>query len=137
MTSQLEDLTSTYNQLCESSTQQVQQLEESLAKEEQRKVAWCSGFVVDIGGESQEMQELQMLQAYRKRAPLEYVALYGCVPYVCEIWLILSLSGKVLDECVYVCARVCDVMRAARFVLPVTCGVFHIHLHLHTSGFML
>nr|XP_043908241.1 microtubule-actin cross-linking factor 1 isoform X15 [Solea senegalensis] len=35
---QLEELTSTYNQMCDSSTQQLQQLEQQLAKEEERKV---------------------------------------------------------------------------------------------------
>ncbi|KAM6973819.1 microtubule-actin cross-linking factor 1 [Tautogolabrus adspersus] len=35
---QLDELTDTYNQLCDSSTQQLQQLEQQLAKEEERKV---------------------------------------------------------------------------------------------------
>ncbi|GLD59413.1 microtubule-actin cross-linking factor 1 [Lates japonicus] len=35
---QLDELTSTYNQMCDSSTQQLQQLEQQLAKEEERKV---------------------------------------------------------------------------------------------------
>ncbi|XP_034560537.1 microtubule-actin cross-linking factor 1 [Notolabrus celidotus] len=35
---QLDELTATYNQLCDSSTQQLQQLEQRLAKEEERKV---------------------------------------------------------------------------------------------------
>ncbi|TDH03803.1 hypothetical protein EPR50_G00145770 [Perca flavescens] len=35
---QLGELTATYNQLCDSSTQQLQQLEQQLAKEEERKV---------------------------------------------------------------------------------------------------
>ncbi|XP_069372143.1 microtubule-actin cross-linking factor 1 isoform X24 [Paralichthys olivaceus] len=35
---QLDQLTSTYNQMCDSSTQQLQQLEQQLAKEEERKV---------------------------------------------------------------------------------------------------
>ncbi|XP_069572883.1 microtubule-actin cross-linking factor 1 isoform X17 [Brachyistius frenatus] len=35
---QLDELTATYNQLCDSSTQQLQQLEQQLAKEEERKV---------------------------------------------------------------------------------------------------
>lgn len=37
---QLDELTATYNQLCDSSTQQLQQLEQQLAKEEERKVDW-------------------------------------------------------------------------------------------------
>ncbi|XP_071357168.1 microtubule-actin cross-linking factor 1 isoform X17 [Trachinotus anak] len=36
--SQLDELKSTYNQMCDSSTQQLQQLEQQLAKEEERKV---------------------------------------------------------------------------------------------------
>ncbi|XP_039977308.1 microtubule-actin cross-linking factor 1 isoform X6 [Xiphias gladius] len=35
---QLDELTSTYNQMCDSSSQQLQQLEQQLAKEEERKV---------------------------------------------------------------------------------------------------
>ncbi|XP_030267182.1 microtubule-actin cross-linking factor 1 isoform X20 [Sparus aurata] len=35
---QLDELTATYNQLCDSSTQQLQQLEQQMAKEEERKV---------------------------------------------------------------------------------------------------
>ncbi len=41
---QLEELKATYNQLCDSSTQQLQQLEQQLAKEEERKVAWLEEF---------------------------------------------------------------------------------------------
>uniref|UniRef100_A0A665WW59 Microtubule actin crosslinking factor 1 n=1 Tax=Echeneis naucrates TaxID=173247 RepID=A0A665WW59_ECHNA len=37
---QLDELTSTYNQMCDSSTQQLQQLEQQLAREEERKVYW-------------------------------------------------------------------------------------------------
>uniref|UniRef100_A0A672I0T9 Microtubule actin crosslinking factor 1 n=1 Tax=Salarias fasciatus TaxID=181472 RepID=A0A672I0T9_SALFA len=40
---QLDELTATYNQLCDSSTQQLQQLEQQLAKEEERKVAGLTG----------------------------------------------------------------------------------------------
>lgn len=35
---QLDELTATYNQLCDSSTQQLQQLEQQLAIEEEKKV---------------------------------------------------------------------------------------------------
>ncbi|KAK2920792.1 hypothetical protein Q8A73_000277 [Channa argus] len=38
MEAQLDKLTSTYNELCDSSTKQLQQLEQQLAKEEERKV---------------------------------------------------------------------------------------------------
>lgn len=38
MEAQLDELKTTYNQLCDSSTQQLQQLEQQLAKEEERKV---------------------------------------------------------------------------------------------------
>uniref|UniRef100_A0A7N6BYV3 Microtubule actin crosslinking factor 1 n=1 Tax=Anabas testudineus TaxID=64144 RepID=A0A7N6BYV3_ANATE len=40
---QLDELTATYNELCDSSTQQLQQLEQQLAKEEERKVYWLEG----------------------------------------------------------------------------------------------
>ncbi|XP_062386258.1 microtubule-actin cross-linking factor 1 isoform X4 [Sardina pilchardus] len=45
---QLEELTSTYSQLCDSSAQQVQQLEQTLAKEEQRKGQAAVGGVIDL-----------------------------------------------------------------------------------------
>lgn len=38
MEAQLGELTATYDQLCATSTQQLQQLEQQLAKEEERKV---------------------------------------------------------------------------------------------------
>lgn len=38
MVSQLDELTATYTQLCDSSAEQLQQLEEQQAKEEKRKV---------------------------------------------------------------------------------------------------
>lgn len=41
---QLDELTATYNQLCDSSNQQLQQLEQQLAKEEERKVYWLEGW---------------------------------------------------------------------------------------------
>lgn len=44
MEAQLDELTATYNELCDSSTQQLQQLEQQLAKEEERKVFWLEGW---------------------------------------------------------------------------------------------
>lgn len=44
MEAQLDQLTSTYSQLCDSSTQQLQQLEQQLAQEEQRKVYRLEGW---------------------------------------------------------------------------------------------
>ena len=44
MEAQLDQLTSTYSQMCDSSTQQLQQLEQQLAKEEERKVYWSVGW---------------------------------------------------------------------------------------------
>lgn len=41
---QLDELTATYSTLCDSSTQQLQQLEQQLAKEEERKVFWLEGW---------------------------------------------------------------------------------------------
>ncbi|XP_008298970.1 microtubule-actin cross-linking factor 1, partial [Stegastes partitus] len=46
---QLNELTATYNQLCDSSTQQLQQLEQQLAKEEERKNQIAIGGVIDLG----------------------------------------------------------------------------------------
>ncbi|KAM3595755.1 uncharacterized protein V6R79_002337 [Siganus canaliculatus] len=46
---QLDELTATYNQLCDSSTQQLQQLEQQLAKEEERKNQSAIAGVIDLG----------------------------------------------------------------------------------------
>ncbi|XP_022599786.1 microtubule-actin cross-linking factor 1-like [Seriola dumerili] len=46
---QLDELTSTYNQMCDSSTQQLQQLEQQLAKEEERKNQIAIAGVIDLG----------------------------------------------------------------------------------------
>ncbi|XP_062386268.1 microtubule-actin cross-linking factor 1 isoform X13 [Sardina pilchardus] len=81
---QLEELTSTYSQLCDSSAQQVQQLEQTLAKEEQRKVVqqqkaecsqkleglsmWLAGAASllasqkKVGAESGDVNQLQQTQ---------------------------------------------------------------------------
>ncbi|XP_075868033.1 microtubule-actin cross-linking factor 1 isoform X22 [Nelusetta ayraudi] len=80
---QLDELTATYNQLCESSTQQLQQLEQQLAKEEERKVVqqqksecshkleglnmWLAGAASllasqKVGGESGDVSTLQEKQ---------------------------------------------------------------------------
>lgn len=48
MEAQLDELTATYNQLCESSTQQLQQLEQQLAKEEERKVAFLDRCAIHM-----------------------------------------------------------------------------------------
>uniref|UniRef100_A0A673B7Q9 Microtubule actin crosslinking factor 1 n=1 Tax=Sphaeramia orbicularis TaxID=375764 RepID=A0A673B7Q9_9TELE len=46
---QLDELKATYNQLCDSSTQQLQQLEQQLAKEEERKSQIAIAGVIDLG----------------------------------------------------------------------------------------
>ncbi|KAM9839141.1 microtubule-actin cross-linking factor 1, isoforms 1/2/3/4 [Aulostomus maculatus] len=46
---QLDQLTSTYNQMCDSSSQQLQQLEQQLAKEEERKNRIAIAGVIDLG----------------------------------------------------------------------------------------
>uniref|UniRef100_A0AAX7UQ45 Microtubule actin crosslinking factor 1 n=1 Tax=Astatotilapia calliptera TaxID=8154 RepID=A0AAX7UQ45_ASTCA len=45
---QLDELKTTYNQLCDSSTQQLQQLEQQLAKEEERKNEIAIAGVIDL-----------------------------------------------------------------------------------------
>lgn len=42
---QLDELTATYNHLCDSSTQQLQQLEQQLASEEEKKVYFLSNVL--------------------------------------------------------------------------------------------
>nr|XP_023992462.1 LOW QUALITY PROTEIN: microtubule-actin cross-linking factor 1-like [Salvelinus alpinus] len=49
VTSQLDELTATYSQLCDSSTAQLQQLVQQQAKEEQRKSQSAIGGVIDLG----------------------------------------------------------------------------------------
>ncbi|XP_061753221.1 microtubule-actin cross-linking factor 1 isoform X6 [Nerophis ophidion] len=46
---QLDQLTSAYKQMCDSSTQQLQQLEQQLADEEERKIDSCIAGVIDLG----------------------------------------------------------------------------------------
>ncbi|XP_029021963.1 microtubule-actin cross-linking factor 1 isoform X7 [Betta splendens] len=46
---QLDELTATYNQLCDSSTQQLQQLEQQLAKAEETKKQSIIAGVIDLG----------------------------------------------------------------------------------------
>ncbi|XP_068188907.1 microtubule-actin cross-linking factor 1, isoforms 1/2/3/4 isoform X5 [Antennarius striatus] len=46
---QLDELKASYNQLCDSSTQQIQQLEQQLAKEEERKNQTAIAGVIDLG----------------------------------------------------------------------------------------
>ncbi|XP_031645197.1 microtubule-actin cross-linking factor 1 isoform X26 [Oncorhynchus kisutch] len=49
VTSQLDELTATYSQLCDRSTARLQQLEQEQAKEEQRKSQAAIGGVIDLG----------------------------------------------------------------------------------------
>ncbi|KAJ8334746.1 hypothetical protein SKAU_G00403850 [Synaphobranchus kaupii] len=49
VTSQLDELTDTYGQLCRSSSAQLQQLEERLAREEERKIQAAIAGVIDLG----------------------------------------------------------------------------------------
>ncbi|KAM3858524.1 microtubule-actin cross-linking factor 1, isoforms 1/2/3/4/5 [Diretmus argenteus] len=46
---QLDELTATYSQMCDSSTQQLQQLEQQLAKEEEKKRQIAIAGVIDLG----------------------------------------------------------------------------------------
>ncbi|XP_077405792.1 microtubule-actin cross-linking factor 1 isoform X5 [Vanacampus margaritifer] len=46
---QLDRLTSTYRNMCEASAQQMQQLEQQLAREEERKTPPCIAGVIDLG----------------------------------------------------------------------------------------
>ncbi|KAJ8000014.1 hypothetical protein DPEC_G00200410 [Dallia pectoralis] len=83
MTSQLEEMTSTYNRLCTSATAQLQQLEQQQAKEEQRKelqqqkaecsqkleglTLWLAGAASTLanqraGAESEDVNALQLKQ---------------------------------------------------------------------------
>lgn len=58
MEAQLDELTATYNQLCDSSTQQLQQLEQQLAKEEERKVDWWEEWAETEGERSMSKKRL-------------------------------------------------------------------------------
>ncbi len=88
MVSQLDELTATYTQLCDSSAAQLQQLEEQLAKEEKRKVELEGQEKVNSDSSVQLCQsELQQQKACLEML-LNYIALnsglrYGQVLSVC------------------------------------------------------
>lgn len=63
MEAQLNELKATYGQLCDSSTQQLHQLEEQLAKEEERKVDWLAGWAKTGEGGEVKIYD-QMYSAY-------------------------------------------------------------------------
>ncbi|KAL6456951.1 hypothetical protein MHYP_G00339140 [Metynnis hypsauchen] len=62
VTSQLDDLTATYKQLCDSSAAQLQQLEEQLAKEEKRKDHKTVAGVIDL----ETMETFPVFQSARR-----------------------------------------------------------------------
>ncbi|CDQ65152.1 unnamed protein product [Oncorhynchus mykiss] len=62
VTSQLDELTATYSQLCDSSTAQLQQLVQQQAKEEQRKSQSAIGGVIDLG----TMETVPVFQAAQR-----------------------------------------------------------------------
>eukprot|EP00063_Salmo_salar_P058160 XP_014032995.1 PREDICTED: microtubule-actin cross-linking factor 1-like isoform X24 [Salmo salar] len=62
VTSQMDELTATYSQLCDSSTAQLQQLVQQQAKEEQRKSQSAIGGVIDLG----TMETVPVFQAARR-----------------------------------------------------------------------
>nr|XP_029503400.1 microtubule-actin cross-linking factor 1, isoforms 1/2/3/5-like isoform X13 [Oncorhynchus nerka] len=62
VTSQLDELTATYSQLCDSSTAQLQQLVQQQAKEEQRKSQSAIGGVIDLGN----METVPVFQAAQR-----------------------------------------------------------------------
>uniref|UniRef100_A0A3Q3VRT8 Uncharacterized protein n=1 Tax=Mola mola TaxID=94237 RepID=A0A3Q3VRT8_MOLML len=69
---QLEELTATYNQLCDSSTQQLQQLEQQLAKEEERKVHFLEKYaerLILLAGQKAraESGDVNVLQEKQKK----------------------------------------------------------------------
>uniref|UniRef100_W5K6X2 Microtubule actin crosslinking factor 1 n=1 Tax=Astyanax mexicanus TaxID=7994 RepID=W5K6X2_ASTMX len=66
VTSQLDELTATYSQLCDSSAVQLQQLEEQLAKEEKRKVE----LEVEINSVERCQSELQKAKSLQNDASL-------------------------------------------------------------------
>ncbi|XP_051948301.1 microtubule-actin cross-linking factor 1-like [Xyrauchen texanus] len=92
MVSQLDELTATYSQLCDSSATQLQQLEEQLAKDEERKVVqqqkaecshklenltmWLAGAASllanqSVGVESNDVNELQQKQKELKEVEMD------------------------------------------------------------------
>ena len=70
MEAQLDELTTTYNQMCKSSTQQLQQLEQQLAKEEERKVYLLKGWAEMERGVLQNYHKnvfIRLLKALKKK----------------------------------------------------------------------
>lgn len=93
MTSQLDELTATYSQLCDHSTARLQQLEQEQAKEEQRKVEWMEGGRVtgkakgkreEKGGSSRKLTSELPMRAYD-------IAVQVCCSLtmsVCLLWIL-------------------------------------------------
>lgn len=72
MASQLDELTATYSQLCDSSAAQLQQIERELAKEEERKVQlMCQGEITAM---------LNFAKASFKCRTLKTMLLSNCSP---------------------------------------------------------
>ncbi|XP_057684734.1 microtubule-actin cross-linking factor 1 isoform X3 [Corythoichthys intestinalis] len=102
---QLDRLTTTYQNMCEASTQQMQQLEKQLAKEEERKTTLCIAGVIDLGS----VETFPVFQAAQRglidqdtgRILLEaqLIATGGLLTPDAPIGLSLdeSLSGGVID----------------------------------------
>ncbi len=82
MVSQLDELTATYTQLCDSSSTLLQQLEEQLVKEETHKVELEGQEKVNSDSSVQLCQsELQQQKACLEML-LNYIALNGGLRYV-------------------------------------------------------
>lgn len=85
MEAQLEELTATYNQLLDSSTQQLQQLEQQLAQEEERKVAGLENEAGRIYDETfdyfrRDLRERRGFEfSTRLQANVEFVDRQECV----------------------------------------------------------
>uniref|UniRef100_A0A674F3G2 Microtubule actin crosslinking factor 1 n=1 Tax=Salmo trutta TaxID=8032 RepID=A0A674F3G2_SALTR len=87
VTSQMDELTATYSQLCDSSTAQLQQLVQQQAKEEQRKVEWMEGGREGDGGVHREVKgEKDEMSSLRRQECLErdqqIVALLSMVRHI-------------------------------------------------------
>lgn len=111
---QLGELTATYNQLCDSSTQQLQQLEQQLAKEEERKVDWLE---MERGCRRFMTKNVFLAFASLTKCNCEGIFIKCCFEseYACK----LSVSSCVgQQECV--CCTACCVFTGCAFLTNIT-----------------
>lgn len=117
---QLDELTATYNQLCESSTQQLQQLEQQLAKEEERKVYFQERCAAMHTRHCRFINTLVFRSIWNK-----YGIFFFFFELIYKMLLLKCISLQVERDTVSGPARVC----VAQHVVFTVCAFHHQHHH--------